>query len=149
LVDSPNSDWLAKSNLSVSSVKSVVSSSAWIRLSGETGRILVNGVEVTNRLGMGRPDDVVRRNNYVARGVWPGGRSNAPVEMAEVRIWNVARSQAEIPSDMNRSLVGVEPGLMAYYRMAEGAGMTAFDANTNHLSGTLMSRPAWVATAAS
>jgi len=45
----------------------------------------------------------------------------------EVRIWNVARSAAEIATDMNVSLTGTEPGLVAYWQFDEGEGDVAFD----------------------
>ena len=36
-------------------------------------------------------------------------------DVAELRLWNVVRSQAQIAANMRRSLVGNEPGLNAYY----------------------------------
>ncbi|MFK5971063.1 MAG: hypothetical protein QM487_13225 [Candidatus Marithrix sp.] len=36
-------------------------------------------------------------------------------EIDEVRIWSVARSQAEIQASMNSTLTGSESGLAAYY----------------------------------
>jgi hypothetical protein len=37
----------------------------------------------------------------------------------EVRVWNVARTGAEIVANKNRALAGNEPGLMQYYRFDE------------------------------
>jgi hypothetical protein len=34
----------------------------------------------------------------------------------EVRIWNVARTQAQIQSSMNQHLTGSEPGLVGYWQ---------------------------------
>lgn len=48
-------------------------------------------------------------------------------EIDEVRIWNVARSSAEIAADMSGPLDGTEYGLAAYYRMSDGAGLTVTD----------------------
>jgi len=45
----------------------------------------------------------------------------------EIRIWNIARSQKQIQSNMNRVLTGNEEGLVAYWRMDEGQGGRAFD----------------------
>jgi hypothetical protein len=42
----------------------------------------------------------------------------------EVRIWNRALSQDEIRHHMCEKLTGTEPGLVAYYRMDEGADNT-------------------------
>lgn len=40
----------------------------------------------------------------------------------DVRIWSVARSQAEITATYSTNLTGSEPGLIAYYRFEEGPG---------------------------
>ena len=42
----------------------------------------------------------------------------------DVRIWQVARTQAEITATYSTNLTGSEPGLIAYYRFEEGAGST-------------------------
>jgi hypothetical protein len=47
--------------------------------------------------------------------------------MDEVRIWNTARTQAQIVANMNSQLTGNEAGLVAYYDMnrnGQGAGLT-------------------------
>jgi len=45
----------------------------------------------------------------------------------EVRLWDVARSQAQIQSDMHRVLRGDEPGLVGYWRFNEGSGQAVHD----------------------
>lgn len=50
--------------------------------------------------------------------------------MDEVRIWNVARTQAEIAGDYQDVIAANTPGLVAYYRFEEGAGMSVGDAST-------------------
>ncbi|MDJ0660789.1 MAG: lamin tail domain-containing protein [Crocosphaera sp.] len=54
-------------------------------------------------------------------------------EMAEVRIWNKARSQEEIKQDMNHRLTGKEEGLMAYYPL----NGDALDHSSHNNNGTL------------
>lgn len=66
----------------------------------------------------------------------------------DVRIWNTVRTQAEIRKyifDQNLSLS--YSGLVAYYRMNNGAGTTATNTCTNTvgINGTLINSPAWVA----
>ena len=63
----------------------------------------------------------------------------------EVRIWQVARTQAQIQATMNTTLVGNEPGLRGYWRMDEGGGSIAGDSapQGGNTSGAL-SGPAWV-----
>ncbi len=64
----------------------------------------------------------------------------------EVRIWNVARTQAEIQADMFRELQGTEPHLTGYWKFNEGSGTTVTDATGNH-NGVLVNTEAgdWVA----
>lgn len=42
----------------------------------------------------------------------------------EVRIWNVARTQAQIQENMCKQLTGVETGLIGYWKMNEGTDNT-------------------------
>lgn len=59
----------------------------------------------------------------------------------EVRIWNIARSAAQIKEDFHRHLLGSEAGLRAYYTFDEGVGNFSLDlsgnGNTLTMSGTL------------
>ncbi|MEV0992496.1 LamG domain-containing protein [Streptomyces sp. NPDC049949] len=64
-------------------------------------------------------------------------------DVDEVRIWNRARSQAELTEDMNYRLVGNEPGLVAYYRFDEGTGTTAYDQTDNALHSALSADVQW------
>jgi hypothetical protein len=53
----------------------------------------------------------------------------------EVRMWSVARTQAEIQANMNKTLVGNETGLVAYYPMAVSDNYTMIidnSSNANH-----------------
>ncbi len=54
----------------------------------------------------------------------------------EVRIWNVARTHAQIRDDMCRQLTGTEPGLVGYWNMNEGTGNTVNDLTPNANHGT-------------
>ena len=53
----------------------------------------------------------------------------------EVRIWNVARTEAEIRSDMNTQLKGNEPGLVAYWRFDAATDGFVRDASPNQNDG--------------
>lgn len=61
----------------------------------------------------------------------------------EVRIWSVARSQAEIQANLGHPLTGSEANLMAYWNFDEGTGTTAQDRTTNGHNGTLVNGPQW------
>lgn len=68
-------------------------------------------------------------------------------QLDEVRIWNIARSQAEIQATMNTGLAGNETGLVAYYKMSNGAGTVLTDDKTSgtKYDGTLVNGTNWVA----
>ncbi|MFQ5615685.1 MAG: LamG domain-containing protein, partial [Anaerolineales bacterium] len=56
----------------------------------------------------------------------------------EVRIWNGARTRAEIQADMFNALQGDEPGLVAYWNFDQpGPGATILDQTANGNDGTL------------
>jgi len=61
----------------------------------------------------------------------------------EVRIWNKARSQAQIKANMNKELTGKEAGLLAYYKLNEGSGGIAFDQTLNNFDGSILGIPTW------
>ena len=61
----------------------------------------------------------------------------------EVRVWNVARSAAEIAADFDRTLTGSEPGLVGYWTFDDG---TANDQSPSGNNGTL-NADAFVSTA--
>ncbi len=65
-------------------------------------------------------------------------------QLHEFRIWNKARSQAEIQGDMNHALSGSERDLVAYYRLDEGGGTNVLDATGHGLNGAWVNAPAWV-----
>lgn len=65
-------------------------------------------------------------------------------QIDEVRIWQRARSTAEIKTDINHRLVGNEPGLTTYWRFDEGSGDTVYDQTTNASHGTIHGDTIWV-----
>ena len=70
-------------------------------------------------------------------------------QIDELRIWNVARSQAQIQSAMNVLLAGNDAGLVAYYRFNEGVNSTTANSATatgSAFNGTLVNGSSWAAT---
>src|SRR5262249_29874252 len=57
--------------------------------------------------------------------------------IAEVRVWHVARSPAEVQNAMDKPLTGKEPGLAAYYPMDETSGDVIVDRSPNGRNATL------------
>jgi len=74
-------------------------------------------------------------------------------QIDEFRMWNIARSQADIMATMGTTLAGNEDGLVGYWKLDDGTGTTAKDSVTTagHTAhdGTLMAttaamNPTWV-----
>jgi len=63
--------------------------------------------------------------------------------MDEIRIWNVARTQAQIQASMNSTVPTNSTGLRAYYKLDEITGNIASDATGNGYDGTLSNGPTW------
>ena len=59
-------------------------------------------------------------------------------QIDEVRIWNVARTEAEIREGMNTKLKGDEPGLVGYWRFDEETEGYIFDMSPNGNAGRLV-----------
>ncbi|MBT4891336.1 MAG: LamG domain-containing protein, partial [Gammaproteobacteria bacterium] len=81
----------------------------------------------------------------IGKSLWGGNKFKGAID--EVRIWNVARTQAEIQANMNKELSGSESGLVAYYKMNDGSGTSLIDSSSNSNTGTLtnMTDEGWVA----
>jgi hypothetical protein len=98
---------------------------------GASIRIYRNGALVATTPWAGNVADV----NFVLIGRWIESFHG---RIDEVRLWNVARSQAEIVAMMNRSVNGFEDGLFGYWRFDEGPGQIVFDSSrANVQDGTL------------
>jgi Ca2+-binding RTX toxin-like protein len=71
---------------------------------------------------------------------WPGvSGSWFPFygEIAEVRLWSVARAAEQILASKDVPLAGTEPGLLSYYRFREASGNVALDQTANQKNGQL------------
>jgi hypothetical protein len=113
-----------------------------ITKSGTQGLLYKNGVQVAANgsyyiSGAGTTTRLGQQYEY-------GGLEYPDAMLDELRIWNVARSAAEISAQMGTELTGNEPGLRAIYHFNQGvaggnnAGLaTLLDATTNHFNGTL------------
>ena len=114
--------------------------------SSGTMRVLVNGTqEVQTTSGstalLNAPSTIDIGGNTIDGRYFKG-------TMDEVRVWNVARTAAQIQGAMKTRLVGNEAGLVGYWRFDVGAGNVALDssgsANSAALgAGTAAARPAW------
>ncbi len=76
----------------------------------------------------------------ISSGAWLGAFNEGEClngSLDEVRIWNTARTGIEIRENMTRTLDDGESGLVAYYKLNETSGTTAYDATANGYDGTL------------
>lgn len=67
--------------------------------------------------------------------LWMGRYDNLNNEykglLSQVRIWNVARTETEISSNLNISIPGSTPNLLSYWELNEGSGQVIIDKTTN------------------
>ena len=113
-----------------------------------TIKTYANGSLIETYVGSGSINDVhPTLNDFLI-----GGRLNSPStkyfegQIADVRIWNTVRSQAEINS--SNDLTGTETGLVGYWRLNDEPGTTVADSssqtNTGILGGgSLDQTPSW------
>ena len=112
---------------------------------GATWRLYLNGA-LEAQLAVGRPprSDSVQHGSLAsalnstgsAAGFFQG-------VLDEVRIWNYARTGAEIASTKNVEVVSAA-GLIGRWGLNEGAGTTANDSSGSGVNGTLVNGPVWV-----
>lgn len=74
---------------------------------------------------------------------WDGTTEMFSGIMDELRIWNVARTQAQIQETMNSTVPTNSAGLRAYYKLDETTGAIASDATGNNFTGTVIGSPTW------
>ncbi len=92
----------------------------------------------TNSTGDNGPLNIGRQQpSYCSCNIFDGS-------MDELRLWNVAKSQADIAASMNATVPTNSTGLVAYYKFDEGTGNTVSDATANANNGTMVGSPIWV-----
>lgn len=110
---------------------------------GSEAKIYINGVFDTSKF-VG--SFVSNSFGYLFSGFNPE-RNDAvyPYEgiIDEFRIWDIARTESEIQSTMEQTLIGNEAGLVAYWKFDEGSGTVTNDATANNNPGTI-SGATWV-----
>ncbi|GAA4031654.1 hypothetical protein GCM10022409_14860 [Hymenobacter glaciei] len=113
---------------------------------GTTRRIYLDGVQL-NADTPGSSHAVPNANNLRIGSTNYG--EYFPGSIDEVRVWNVARTTAQLNTTKGIGLPGGTAGLVAYYRLNEGSGLTTADATGNAGSlGTLTNGPTWTTDAA-
>ena len=104
-------------------------------------KIFVNGYEVGHRHYNGK-DSFVRCHLPLRIGTTHRKdheeKSSFVGQIDEVRVWNVARSEQQIRSDMNTQLNGNELGLVGYWKFDEETEGVVSDATHNENDGKLI-----------
>jgi hypothetical protein len=132
----PMSNYYANSELDLNTWYHVA-----VKREGTTGTFYLNGLV----------DGTFTNNKdlYSTSAVYISDQGNVDDErftgiIDEIRLWNVARTQNEIQTDMNREIESTEPGLVAYWQFNEGSGTTVYDRTAVSNNGSLQGGPAWV-----
>ena len=84
------------------------------------------------------PAGVPANTFAVLIGIDQSGGNHFTGMLAGIRIWNTARSQAQIQAAMDSALAGTETGLVGYWRFNQTSGTTATDLTANQNNGTLV-----------
>lgn len=109
---------------------------------GTTAKLYVNGqLMKSNALAAA---SYIKGTSALILGSRASGGLNYSGSIDEVRMWTIARTQAEIQNSMYSELAGNESGLLSYYKFNQGTaggtntGITSLiDATTNAFNGTL------------
>jgi hypothetical protein len=110
-------------------------------------RIYVDGVQIG---GTTAQSGIVKDTSYPVRiGYYEGSPSWFYYgTYDEIRLWDYARTVAEIRAHAYKELSGDEAGLVAYYEMSDGSGTFLADDSSNSNTGELFDGPAWVTSGA-
>jgi len=112
-------------------VEGVITPRAWnhiaVTFDGTTMRLFVNGEQVHSSQAAAGMTPISEPVRYIGE--------NFQGKIDEVRMWSVARTQDEIQANMNKTLVGNETGLVAYYPMDVNNNWEIIDKteNANHV----------------
>ena len=110
-----------------------------------TLKLYIDGAEVANKEIDPRIIPVTSTESlFLGRYGFESGGLFMRGTMDEVRIWNIARTQAEIQASMNCEITSPQPGLVANYHFNQGIGggnntavNALIDASGNNNTGTL------------
>lgn len=117
-------------------------------VSGTTLSLLLDGVVIGQVTGMTLATTAPTGRFAIGAlfsAAFPSGSFFFDGLLQEVRLWNVARTPAQIQAAMASRLVGNESGLVGYWKLMETSGTSAADSQTNNTAnnGTLVNTPSW------
>ena len=105
---------------------------------GSTWFLYLDGTQVGTAAQAGPPASAASIVTTIGTSM---NNANAPIgafagTIDEVRIWNVARSQAQIQAAMNTEIPGATAGLVARFGMNESSGTNVPDTSGSAIAGT-------------
>lgn len=103
-----------------------------------SGYMYVNGELVASNTNMTAGIGANSNAMHLASDINSISPGNFDGQLDEVRIWSVARTQAEIQTTLNESLIGNENNLIAYYRFDQPSGNVLQDLTANAHNGSLI-----------
>lgn len=115
---------------------------------GSEAKIFIDGQEVSGEMDNPSAGGKILSNSYLLQlssyaqscqfgaGLFPG-------VVAELRMWDVARSATDIEADMNRTLTGQEAGLSGYWTFSEGTGDISADLTGNEFTANIYDASLW------
>ncbi|KPA14470.1 hypothetical protein MHK_005323, partial [Candidatus Magnetomorum sp. HK-1] len=125
----------------------------WVHIAatttGTVAKLFMNGRLVGTNSSFYQASNIIRNNAYIGKSNW-SENPYANMILDEFRIWNVARTQAEIRQSMCQKLSGNETGLVLYFNFDTSSGTTVFDLSGNDRHGTLknMENNDWITSGA-
>jgi len=127
-----------------------VEPNVWTHLAGsydrssQTMRFYINSKEVGFLTWVDFQANDIRPLRIGAGATEEEGKHWFAGEIAEVRLWDGARSSEAIASLMSRRLTGSETDLLAYWPMDEGVELTILDETENNNHGAISGNAVWV-----
>lgn len=123
----------------------MLESGVWLHVAatvdaGGTATLYENGQAVATG-PVTLPASIRRTRNYIGKSNW-GQDGHFHGQMAELRLWNVARTEAEIETHRHHRLTGDEPGLVACFPFDDADGPRVRDTGPSGLHGAI-SGAAW------
>ncbi len=116
-----------------------------VTLSGGTGKIYIDGILTgTNSAYAYTPAALgATIHNYLSKSEYPTDPYyNGYLD--EVRFWNLTRTQAQIQSNMNKTVATNSSGLVAYYKLDESTGTSVRESVSGSTTATANNGLAWL-----
>jgi len=116
---------------------------AGVAVADEEMRLYVDGQEEGASMHIGPLRQKLDR--YFVGSASGDGMGYFEGNIAEVRVWNLPRTEEEIAKDARKVLTGTERGIVGYWRINEGPGAMVFDGSSYNNVGPIKGEPSWTA----